>query len=133
MSWASDGMSFLDAHPIEENEPENQGREMFGRDATKNYTNEQARQSALAKLEGDSNAALAELRAGVRVSQFIPLLKKVAAFKNNEKDEQVAIFVEKLTEICNRVSAVEAKVLLLEEQVEKNSRLIKFIIIRLCK
>jgi predicted RNA binding protein with dsRBD fold (UPF0201 family) len=123
MSWTSDGMSFLDAHPIEEDEPENQ-QGMFGRDTTKNVTASMARQSALAKLEADSNAALAELKSGVRVSAFIPTLRKVAAFKQNEDDEQVSIFVEKLAEICGRVSAVEAKVLVLEEQVTRYSILI---------
>lgn len=90
---------------------------MFGKDTTKNVTANIMRQSALAKLESDSKAALAELRSGVRVSAFIPTLRKVAAFETNEKDKQVAIFVDKLAEICSRVSVVKAKVLLFEEQV----------------
>ena len=116
MSWEpNEGASFLNALPDESTSDDK--RVMFRPDAQKNLTAEQAKKAAYAKIEADSEAALSDLRAGVRVNQFMPALKKVLAFKLNEKDEQVALFLEKLTELCVKVSAVESKVLLLEEEV----------------
>jgi hypothetical protein len=117
MTWDVPSTSFLHALPVQEENGGQEKREMFPKEMPKNRTAEQARQAALAQIENDSNRALAELKAGVRVGHFVPTLKKVASFKMNEKDPEVSLFLEKLNAICVKVSKAEARVLLLEEHV----------------
>jgi hypothetical protein len=116
MSWDLPSTSFLSAHPVGDGNDAPK-REMFPQDTAKNQTPSQARQSAMAQMEAESNRALADLKAGVRVSQFISTVKKVADFKMNEKDQEVALFMEKLSELCQKVTKAESRVLFMEESV----------------
>ena len=52
--------------------------------------------SAHARLLADSNSALAQLNAGVKVSQFCAVLRKVTEFRENKDDPEVSTFMESL-------------------------------------
>jgi len=116
MDWSA--ASFLSLGPEDEIASANAKNEMFPESAPKNATAEQAKASAHAKLINDSNAALAQLKTGVKVSQFVPILKRVAEFRDNKNDPEVTRFITSLAETCDRVAQTEKDVLFLSESVK---------------
>ena len=89
----------------------------FPKTAPRNQTAEQARASTHARLLAESNAALAQLNAGIKVSQFCTVIRKVTEFRENKDDPEVAQFMESLAKICDSVTKAEQEILFLVETV----------------
>jgi len=115
MDW--EGKSFLSLGPDDESNGESAKREMFPKTMPRNQTAEQAKASAHARLAAESNAALAQLNAGLKVSQFCAVLRKVTEFRENKDEPEVASFMESLAKICDSVATTEKDVLFLVETV----------------
>jgi len=115
MDWKA--TSFLALGPDDEVAAESARPEMFSSSAPKNLTASQAKASAHAKIMAESNTALAELKSGVKISQFMPILRKVYEFRENKDDPEVAKFMTNLGETCEKVAETEKDVLFLTEAV----------------